>query len=90
MDIGHYFHSFSAVQIHHSIVRKGTRSIKLCEAQDQGPQRRAHSREWVQCLLVIRAQSWNSNQEFVTRAMDTPDTVHKRIQPESQWDLYAR
>lgn len=49
-------HSFSGVQIYQLIVRKGTQSIKLCEAQDQGPQRRAHSSRWVQCLLVIWAQ----------------------------------
>lgn len=45
--------SFSAVQIYQSIFRKGTQSIKLCEAQDQGTQRKAHSSE---CLLVVWAQ----------------------------------
>ena len=38
---------FSAVQIYQAIARKGTQRIKPCQAQDQGPQRIAHSSKWV-------------------------------------------
>jgi len=35
------------MQLYQAITRKGTKSIKLCQDQDQDPQRMSHSSKWV-------------------------------------------